>query len=184
MVGQRIGYIRVSSLDQNPVRQLENIHLDKVFIDKASGKDTERPALVDMLNFVREDDTVVVHSMDRLARNIDDLRKLVNNLTKRGVKIEFINENLKFTGESSPMAQLMFSVIGAFAEFERALIKERQKEGITLARQRGVYKGRKKALSKEQVLELKARISNGERKTAVAKDFNISRETLHKYLRK
>jgi DNA invertase Pin-like site-specific DNA recombinase len=117
--GQRIGYVRVSSFDQNPERQLEHVEVGKVFSDKASGKDTQRPELERLLAFVREGDTVVVHSMDRLARNLDDLRRLVQKLTKRGVRIEFV-KSLAFTGEDSPMANLMLSVMGAFAEFERA----------------------------------------------------------------
>ncbi|WP_134623076.1 recombinase family protein, partial [Pseudomonas aeruginosa] len=128
MQGQRIGYVRVSSYDQNPERQLEQVEIGKLFTDKASGKDTQRPQLEAMLGFVREGDTVVVHSMDRLARNLDDLRRLVQRLTKRGVRIEFLKEGLVFTGEDSPMANLMLSVMGAFAEFERALIRERQRE--------------------------------------------------------
>lgn len=137
MKGQRIGYVRVSSFDQNPDRQLEHAQVDRVFTDKASGKDTQRPQLEALLGFVREGDTVVVHSMDRLARNLDDLRRLVQSLTRRGVRIEFAKECLAFTGEDSPMANLMLSVMGAFAEFERALIRERQREGIALAKQRG-----------------------------------------------
>ena len=125
MKGQRIGYVRVSSFDQNPERQLDQIQVDKTFTDKASGKDTQRPELEALLSFVREGDTIVVHSMDRLARNLDDLRRLVQKLTKRGVRIEFAKESLVFTGEDSPMANLMLSVMGAFAEFERALIRER-----------------------------------------------------------
>lgn len=141
MAGQRVGYIRVSSVDQNPDRQLDEVMVDRVFVDKASGKDVHRPQLDQLLAFVREGDTLVVHSMDRLARNLDDLRKLVQTLTRRGVRIEFVKEHLTFTGEDSPMAQLMLSVMGAFAEFERALIRERQREGIALAKQRGILPG-------------------------------------------
>ncbi len=101
MPGHRIGYVRVSSFDQNPERQLETVPVDKVFTDKASGKNVQRPQLDALLSFLREDDTVVVHSMDRLARNLDDLRRLVQNLTKRGVRIEFVKESLTFTGEDS-----------------------------------------------------------------------------------
>jgi DNA invertase Pin-like site-specific DNA recombinase len=147
MVGQRIGYVRVSSVEQNTDRQLEGLELARTFTDKASGKDTQRPELEQLLKFVREGDTVVVHSMDRLARNLDDLRRLVADLTKRGVKIQFVKESLTFTGEDSPMSNLLLSVMGAFAEFERALIRERQREGVALAKQRGAYKGRKKTLS-------------------------------------
>jgi DNA invertase Pin-like site-specific DNA recombinase len=181
--GHRIGYIRVSTFDQNPERQLEDVPLDKVFTDKASGKDIQRPQLDALLSFVREDDVVVVHSMDRLARNLDDLRRLVQKLTKRGVRIEFVKENLTFTGEDSPMANLMLSVMGAFAEFERALIRERQREGIALAKQRGVYRGRKKALSFEQITDLRQRAAAGEQKAKLARSFGISRETLYQYLR-
>ena len=183
MHGQRIGYVRVSSFDQNPERQLEHIQVDKVFSDKASGKDTQRPELERLLAFVREGDTVVVHSMDRLARNLDDLRRLVQKLTRRSVRIEFVKECLTFTGEDSPMANLMLSVMGAFAEFERALIRERQREGIALAKQRGAYRGRKKALAPEQVAQLRRRAAAGEKKAQLAREFGISRETVYQYLR-
>ena len=183
MRGHRIGYIRVSTLDQNSERQLEEVELDRVFTDRASGKDVERPEQEALIEFVREGDTVVVHSMDRLARNLDDLRSIVQRLTSRGINIEFVKEHLTFTGEDSPMANLMLSVMGAFAEFERALIRERQREGITLAKQRGAYRGRKRALSAAQVDELRSRASSGEQKTKLAREFRISRETLYQYLR-
>jgi DNA invertase Pin-like site-specific DNA recombinase len=181
--GQRVGYIRISSFDQNPERQLEDVAVNRVFTDKASGKDVRRPELDNLLAFVREGDTIVVHSMDRLARNLDDLRRLVQQLTGRGVRIEFIKEHLTFTGEDSPMANLMLSVMGAFAEFERALLRERQREGIALAKQRGAYRGRKKALSPEQTTALKQRVAAGEKKVVLAREFGISRETLYQYLR-
>jgi TnpA family transposase/DNA invertase Pin-like site-specific DNA recombinase len=180
---QRVGYVRVSSFDQHPDRQLEHAHVDRVFTDKASGKDTQRPALEAPLAFVRAGDTVVVHSMDRLARNLDDLRRLVQRLTTRGVCIEFVHEHLIFTGEDSPMATLLLSVMGAFAEFERALLHERQLEGIALAKQRGAYRGRKKALSAERVAQLRDRVAAGEQKARLARAFGISRETLYQYLK-
>ncbi len=183
MHGQRIGYIRVSTLDQNPDRQLEGVQVSKVFIDKASGKDTQRPQLEALLSYVREGDTLVVHSMDRLARNLDDLRRMVQQLAGRGVRIEFVKESLTFTGEDSPMANLLLSVMGAFAEFERALIRERQREGISLAKQRGVYRGRKKALSDSRLEELRRRVEAREPKAALAREFGISRATLYEYLR-
>jgi DNA invertase Pin-like site-specific DNA recombinase len=183
MDGQRIGYVRVSTFDQNPDRQLEGVQVARVFTDKASGKDVKRPELERMLAFVREGDTVVVHSMDRLARNLDDLHRLVQGLTKRGVRIEFIKECLGFTGEDSPMANLMLSVMGAFAEFERALIRERQREGIALARKRGAYRGRKPSLNADQTAELKRRVAAGDKKATVAREFGISRETVYQYLR-
>lgn len=180
---QRVGYIRVSSVDQTVDRQLEGLELDRLFTDKASGKDSKREQLDELLSYVREGDTVVVHSMDRLARNLVDLKKIVQLLTSRKVNIEFIKENLLFTGKDSPMANLMLSVMGAFAEFERELIKERQREGIALAKQRGAYKGRKRSLSDDKITALKARIASGDQKTQVARDFGISRDTLYKYLK-
>ncbi|QIK78681.1 recombinase family protein [Sphingomonas piscis] len=183
MKGYRFGYTRVSSADQNLDRQLEGMEVDRIFSERASGKDVERPQLEAMLSYVREGDTVVVHSMDRLARNLDDLRKLVQSLTGRGVRVEFIKERLVFSGEDSPIANLMLSVMGAFAEFERALIRERQLEGIVLAKKRGAYRGRKRALSDSQVLELRRRLDGGESKSAVARDLGVSRETVYQYLK-
>jgi DNA invertase Pin-like site-specific DNA recombinase len=133
--------------------------------------------------FVRTGDIVIVHSMDRLARNLDDLRHIVQTLTRRGICIEFVKEQLTFTGEDSPMANLMLSVMGAFAEFERALLRERQREGIALAKQHGLYRGRKRALSDAQIANLRKRLASGEKKAVVAREFGISRETLYQYLR-
>jgi len=181
--GQRIGYVRVSSFDQNPERQLDDVAVTRTFTDKASGKDVHRPALDELCAFVRNGDTVVVHSMDRLARNLDDLRRIVQGLTRRGIRIEFVKEGLSFTGDDSPMANLMLSVMGAFAEFERSLIRERQREGIALAKGRGVYRGRKKSLTPERIDELRRRVAAGEKKLYLAKDFGISRETLYQYLK-
>jgi DNA invertase Pin-like site-specific DNA recombinase len=181
MQGQRIGYLRVSTLDQHEERQLEGIALDRTFVDKASGKDTKRPQLELLLSFARNGDTVVVHSMDRLARNLDDLRKIVQTLTSKGVRIEFVKEHLTFSGEDSPMAHLMLSVMGAFAEFERALIHERQREGIACAKKRGAYKGRKKSLAAAQVAQLRERLTTGVSKAQIAREFGISRETLYQY---
>lgn len=182
MTGKKIGYIRVSSFEQNPERQLEGIDLDKKFIDTASGKDVNRPAFIELLNYVREDDLIIVHSMDRLARNLDDLRSIVQKLTSKKIQIQFIKENLIFTGEDSPMSQLLLSVMGAFAEFERSLIKERQKEGIEMAKKKGVYKGRSKSLSPEQVKLAREQVEQGIPKTKVAGNFGITRWTLYKYL--
>ena len=181
---KHIGYIRVSSFDQNPDRQLEGIPLRKKFIDHASGKDTQRPQLTALLDYVREGDTVIVHSMDRLARNLDDLRRLVTQLTTQKVSVQFIKENLIFTDEDSPLSKLLLSVMGAFAEFERALIKERQREGIALAKKRGAYQGRKTKLSAEQIRQLKTQAKKGQPKSQLARAFGISRETVYQYLKK
>jgi DNA invertase Pin-like site-specific DNA recombinase len=182
MGGKTIGYIRVSADDQNPDRQLSGVQLDKVFTEYASGKDTRRPELEKMLDYVREDDILIVHSMDRLARNLDDLRRLVKNLTEQGVKVQFIKENLIFTGDDNPMSVLLLSMMGAFAEFERSLIKERQREGIALAKKRGIYTGRKPALNEEQAQEVIRRAATGERKSNLAREYKISRQALYRYL--
>jgi len=182
MSGQVIGYIRVSSLGQNTERQLDGMTLAEVFKDKVSGKDKNRPALQAMLKHARKGDTVVVHSMDRLARNIDDLRQLVKELTGKGVKVQFIKENLIFTGDDSPMSNLLLSMLGAVAEFERAIIGERQREGVQLAKARGAYKGRKQSMTDELIAEIKRRIEAGESKVAVAKSMGISRDTLYRYI--
>jgi DNA invertase Pin-like site-specific DNA recombinase len=179
--GKRIGYVRVSTLDQNESRQLEGVQLDKRFVDKASGKDTKRPQLQAALDYLRDGDVLVIHSMDRLARNLDDLRKIVLGLTERGVVVEFAKEHLTFTSEDNAMSKLLLSVMGAFAEFERSLIRERQREGITLAKKAGVYKGRKPSLTPERVAQLRARVAAGEKKAALAREFGISRETLYSY---
>ncbi len=179
--GQRVGYIRVSTLDQREDRQLEGEKLDRRFVDHVSGKDVKRPQLTAMLGFVREGDTVVCHSMDRLGRNLDDLRKIVFGLTTRGVRVEFMKESLTFTGEDSPIANLLLSVMGAIAEFERQLIRERQREGIALAKRRGVYKGRPTTLKEDVIAELVGRLKAGEKPSELAQEFGVSRMTLHRY---
>lgn len=184
MKGQKIGYIRVSSFDQNSDRQLDGIATDRTFIDKASGKNIDRPQLEEMLQFAREGDTIIIHSMDRLARNLDDLRTLLRNLTSKGVDIQFCKEKLTFTNNDSPMSQLLLSVMGAFAEFERSLLKELQREGIEIAKRKGKYRGRKRALDETRIKDLKARANAGEVRTNLAKEYGISRETLYSYLRK
>lgn len=186
--GQIVGYIRVSTVDQNTSRQeeqLQGFNLDEVFTDKASGKDTARPQLQAALKHLRKGDTLLVHSMDRLARNLDDLRGIVSNLTSRGVAVQFIKEGMTFTGEDSPMSKLMLSVMGAFAEFERSLIKERQREGIAAAKARGAYAGRKPTLSAEMAADLIAKDkANGHKnRAALAREYGISRETLYQYLK-
>lgn len=180
----KVGYKRVSTQDQNLDRQLDGETLDKIFEDKISGKSTTRPALKDLMAYVREGDEVVVHSMDRLARNLKDLMGLVENLNSKGISIIFKKENLIFSNDqSNPMAKLQLQMMGAFAEFERSLILERQKEGIEIAKSKGKYTGRKHTLNQEQIDDLKKRCDGGENKSAVAKDFGISRETLYRYLR-
>ena len=120
--------------------------------------------------------------MDRLGRNLDDLRKLVLGLTERGVTVQFLKESLTFTGEDSPMANLLLRVMGAFAQFERELIRERQKEGIELAKRAGAYKGRKRLLTAERAAEMTKRLAEGESKTVLAKEFGVDRVTVYRYI--
>ena len=182
-----VGYVRVSSLDQNPERQLEELkamQVEKIFMDKLSGKNVERPELQNMLNFVREGDTLVVHSLHRLARNLSDLLTMVQDLTGRGVSVRFLNERLDFDAgkEASPVAKLMLSMVGAFAEFERSMIKRRQAEGIALAKERGVYKGRQRSVTDEQIQEVRSMIDMGVPLSKAVKKVGISRTTAYKYL--
>lgn len=177
----RVGYKRVSTVDQNTARQLEGVEVEKLFVDKASGKSKDRPELAAALDYVREGDTLVVHSMDRLARNLEDLRSVVRDLTCRGVRVEFVKESLTFTGEDSPMNVLLLSMLGAVAEFERSMILERQREGIAIAKAQGKYKGRKAALNSEQLEELRARRAAGEPVAALAREFGISRQSVYNH---
>lgn len=183
----RIGYVRVSSIDQNEQRQLaalETFHVERIFVDRASGRDLERPELKKLLEFIREGDELIVVSMDRLARNLSDLLQLVDALTEKGIGIRFLKENLAFEpkGSASPMAKLMLSMIGAFAEFERSLIRERQREGIELAKMRGVYKGRK-PIAEEKMEEALKLVSIGVSKTTAANRVGISRSALIRWLK-
>lgn len=181
-----LAYIRVSSDGQNISRQenaLAEHHPDKVFTDRVSGKSMDRPALTQMLDYVRDGDRCIITSMDRASRNVEDLRKLVRQITDAGASIQFLKEGLTFTGDDSPMSKLLLNVMGAMAEFERELIKERQREGIAIAKAKGdVYKGRSKALKPSQVEELKTQVTAGIPKATVARNFGISRKSLYNYL--
>lgn len=183
MKGQKIGYVRVSSLDQNPDRQLENMEVDKLFVDKCSGKNIDRPQFKIMMDYLRENDTLVVYSLDRLARNLDHLRQIVKQLVSQNIRVQFIKENLIFTGDDSPIAVLLLSVMGAFAEFERKLIRERQSEGIRAALAKGKKVGRPVAFSQEEWKEVKERIEKGESKSKIIKEFGVGRSTFYKYLK-
>ncbi|MGV0734358.1 recombinase family protein [Mycolicibacter sinensis] len=179
--GQVVGYIRVSTTDQNTARQLDGIELDEVFTDHASGKDTNRPELQRCLKHVRKGDELVVHSMDRLARSLVDLRRTVDDLTNRGVRVRFIKENMTFGDVNDPCAVLMLSVMGAVAEFERALLLERQREGIEVAKRAGKYTGRKPSLTDEQAAAITTRLAAGESASALAQEFDISRASVYVY---
>ncbi len=183
MNGQRVGYKRVSTIDQNPARQLEGVTVDRTFTDKVSGKNTDRPHLQEMLEYIREGDTVLVHSLDRLARNLVDLHDIVKTITDKKASVTFVTENLTFTGDDSPLSVLLLQVLGAFAQFQRMIIREAQREGIAIAKRNGVYKGRKKALSTEDVATILQRISAGDHKAQIARDLGVSRKTLYQYVK-
>lgn len=183
--GQTVGYIRVSSVMQHTDRQLADLSLDKVFEDKVSGKDQERPALKAMLDYIREGDCVYVHSLDRLARNLTDLLDLVEKINAKGCSLHFMKENMVFeNSKSDPTSKLLLSVMGAVAEFERSLIRERQREGIAIAKAQGrLHAGRKEKLTKEQLDEIIKLKDTGVPLAKIAVKFAVSRPTLYRALK-
>ena len=184
MSGKQIGYIRVSSVDQNTERQLDGVDLDRVFEDKVSGASSEnRKALQECLRYLRDGDVLHVHSIDRLARNLLELQKLVADLVARGVVIRFHKEGMTFSGENDPMQTLMLQMLGAFAEFERAMIRERQREGIRAAKRAGKHLGRPAALTEVQIQEARARRAAGESAASLAEAFGVSRAAMYVYLK-
>ena len=187
--GKNIGYVRVSSADQNDARQLDGMALDKTFTDKASGKDINRPELQAMLDYVREGDHIYVHSMDRLSRSLRDLQEVVERLTGKGITVSFVKESLNFeppaTGadaHKTAYSTLMLQLLGAVSQFERALIKERQREGIAIAKSKKLYKGRKPALDKAAVSKLRMMANDGVSKVEIAETLGISRASVYVYL--
>lgn len=188
--GKLIGYVRVSSVEQNDARQLDGMVLDKTFADKASGKDTNRPQLSAMLDFVREGDHLYVHSMDRLSRSLRDLQDVVQRLTAKGISVSFVKEHLTFEPPTSGVdahktaySTLMLQLLGAVSQFERALILERQREGIALAKKQKKYKGRTPALDKAAVAKLKQMVTDGKSKVEIARELGISRASVYVYLK-
>lgn len=178
-----VGYIRVSSTDQNTRRQLEGVHLDKVFSEKISGGNAARLALRECLNYLREGDTLHVHSLDRLARSLADLKKIVADLTEKGVTIFFHKEVLTFSpAGTTPLDTLLFHVLGAFAEFERSLIRTRQKEGIAAAKRQGVHLGRP-PVSTEKRLAVVESLKKQEPPKNISKKYGISVSTIYRIKR-
>jgi DNA invertase Pin-like site-specific DNA recombinase len=181
--GQTVGYIRVSSVDQSTARQLEGIELDRTYTDKASGKDTNRPQLKEAMGYCRGGDVLVVHSIDRLARNVEDMLRIVRELTTRGVSVRFVKENMLFDGtQKDPRSNFLFTIFSAVSEFERELIKERQLEGIALAKKRGVYKGRSPKLTTAQKEEARTMAAQGQKKTDIGRKLGVSRDTIYRAL--
>jgi len=174
-----VGYKRVSSFEQNTARQLDGIKCEAVYEDRISGGSTNRPKLDELRRYVRKGDTVVVHSIDRLARNLQDLLSLIDEFTKAGVELKFIKEQLTFTGEDSPFQKLQMQIIGAVSEFERNMIRSRQQEGIERAKAKGVYKGGKKQIDREAVMKLK---SEGVGPANIAKQLGVARSSVYRVL--
>lgn len=179
-----IAYIRVSSYSQNTDRQLAttNITFKKVFEEKASAKDTNRPQLQNCLEWLRDGDTLHVHSIDRLARDLHDLQTIVKDLNDKGVAVHFHKESLLFSGGDNPMQKLMLQMLGAISEFERSLINERRKEGMAAAKAAGKQIGAKKKLSDADIHAIKERITKGETKKSLAAEYGVSRQTLYSSL--
>lgn len=177
-----IAYIRVSTIEQNEQRQIEamkRFNIEKWFIEKVSAKDTNRPKLQELLDFAREGDTLHVHDLSRLARSIKDLLDIVETLNKKGVNLISNKENID---TSTPTGKLILTMIGAINEFERTNLLERQREGISLAKRDGKYKGGKRK-AVDNFSEHYARYQTREiTKTALAKELNISRPTLDKLI--
>jgi DNA invertase Pin-like site-specific DNA recombinase len=187
MPGQVIGYVRVSSAEQNPDRQSIGIREalgrepDRWFTDHASGASTGRPALTALLAHVRDEDTVFVTSMDRLARSVVDLEQLVTRLTEEGVTVRFLKEGLTFrsTTHADPLAVFQLQILGAVAQLERALIRDRQREGIAAAKARGVYRGQRRRLTPAQIEAAAEQIRAGIPKTVLARRLGVARQTLY-----
>lgn len=172
-----VGYIRVSSADQNTDRQLDGVSTGKRFEEKVSGATLERPQLLLAVDFCREGDTLHVHSIDRLARSMADLISIVRKLNAKGVAVRFHKENMTFTGDDNPMQTLMFNMLGAFAQFEREVIKERQREGIAKAKEKGVYKGRPKQVDESAIRSL---LASGVSFRKAAGQLNVSLSTVQR----
>ncbi len=182
MAGKEIGYRRVSSILQSTQRQLYGITLDKVFEDKISGKDTNRPQLQACLDYIRDGDVLHIHSIDRLARNLFDLLDLVKTILAKGATIHFHKEAMTFTPDTeNPTQTLYLNILGSIAQFERSLIRERQKEGIAIARMKNSYKnvGRKPKLSPEQITEIKSKRTEGIPIAQLSKEYAVSRQSIY-----
>lgn len=177
-MSENIGYIRVSTVDQNTERQLLNIELDNSFTDKCSGKDTDRPALKQLIEYAREGDVIHCHDISRMARNTEDLLRLVKEFTEQGISLKFHKEHLEFNGDNSPMQQLMLTMLGGIYQFERAMILERQREGIAIAKQQGKYKG--KPVNESLHEQIRQKYSEGMNKMQIAKTLGCARATVYK----
>jgi DNA invertase Pin-like site-specific DNA recombinase len=185
--GQQVGYIRVSTTTQNTDRQLDGIELDKTFTEKKSAKTAdERKELRACIEYLRVGDMLHIHSIDRLARNLADLKTLVTQINAKGAAVNFHKENLIFKGDgaSDPMQQLMLNMMGAFAEFERSIIVERRREGVAIALEKGVKFGRTAKVTPEIALEIQTKKAAGVKITELMEQYKIGRRTVYDALKK
>lgn len=179
-----VGYVRVSTVEQNEARQVEALkphQIDKWFIDKCSGKDTNRPQYKAMLDYIREGDTVYVEDFSRLSRSVADLLNVLNDFDRRGIRMVSLKEN---TDTHTPTGKLFVTIVAAINEFERANILERQREGVELAKQRGVYKGRKRIEKPANWQEVYARWKRREMTAKEAmKELDLRRNTFYNFVK-
>ena len=179
-------YVRTSTTHQSTERQYDGVTFDKVFEDQISGKSmNNRPALLEMLNWVREGDSVITAEFSRLGRNLKDLLEIISRLNSKGVSVTFKKENLTFTGEQNAMNNLILGVMGSIAEYERTLIADRVRAGVKLAKEKGRYAkcGRKPNYSKEEQKKIRELHSNGTKVSDLARMYNCSRQLIYNYLK-
>ena len=186
MAGQRLAYVRVSSDGQNTSRQDQVIaekNVDKIFTEKVSGRNiSDRPQFQLMLEYARDQDIIYCADLSRWGRSLMDIKTSITFLTSKGVTVSFLKENLTFSGNDDPMSNLLLGILSSLSEWERAVIKSRQMEGVKIAQERGVYKercGRKPKLTEEQILEVRQRVEAGEHRTNIAKSLGVSRQTIY-----
>ena len=186
MAGQKLAYVRVSSDGQSTSRQDQVIaekNVDKIFTEKVSGRNiSDRPQFQLMLEYARDQDIIYCADLSRWGRSMVDIRTTITYLTKKGVTIEFIKENLTFSNKNDDTSNLLLGILSSLSEWERAVIKSRQMEGVKIAQERGVYKdrcGRKPKLSEEQIQEVIRRVNAGENRTSIAESMKVSRQTIY-----
>lgn len=181
----KVAYIRVSTEEQNTARQeemMKTLGVDKIYMEKVSGKNTNRPQLKAMLDFLREGDTLIVESYSRLARNTQDLLKIVDELEKKGIAFKSLKENID---TNTPQGKLMLTIFGGLAQFERECTLQRQKEGIAIAKEQGKYKGRKPLSKPSNWNSVIDRMDKGEiTKVEARKELGLTHATFYRLLKK
>ncbi len=180
-MSENIGYIRVSSEGQNTDRQLDGIVLDKRYIDKVSGASKDRPQLTACLDYIREGDTLHIHSIDRLARSLRDLQEIVDSLVTRGVTVTFHTERLTFTSEENPVSTMMLQMLGMIAQFERTLTRKRQREGIDMAKAKGKHLGRP-SIDYTRRDEACTLLDQGNNISQISRAMGLSRASIYKLI--